>query len=376
MKEKIDLSSETFDLSQYGIDHVSRHGLRGRIPFDPTTLKIISNPFIEDGERSQCGYEFYQYVIKSSEYSVLNSNMANFLVTYQDEPEVGLFLNPYKNKKALCFFGDVFDNVRGITCIKLIQFISLTNRWESRTIWLSRSMWSKELVALVYQSDDLENGKPKIPKYTDLRAVYTIECGEKMINISKELTSCICEHSQSENIPYLEKDIWVRETIALKLDSIAQVLLKKYHNNYRLKILYGYRNPRIQREWFNKIKDDLHLQHLAMDEVSLNELANTMVANPETAGHPTGGAVDVTISNYRDLDMGTEYADFRDPEKFKMYSEKITGGQMWNRMFLHDLMVEEGFAPYYGEWWHYSYGDKEWAWFYKKPNALYEQIEF
>jgi len=31
-----------------------------------------------------------------------------------------------------------------------------------------------------------------------------------------------------------------------------------------------------------------------------------------------------------------------------------------NRQLLHDLMVKEGFAPFYGEWWHFFLWDREW----------------
>jgi len=44
------------------------------------------------------------------------------------------------------------------------------------------------------------------------------------------------------------------------------------------------------------------------------------------------------------------------------------------RLLLHDLMIEAGFAPYYGEWWHFSYGDAEWAAFYEKSKTLYSLL--
>ena len=37
-------------------------------------------------------------------------------------------------------------------------------------------------------------------------------------------------------------------------------------------------------------------------------------------------------------------------------------------------MLEQEFAPYDGEWWHFSYGDREWAFYYKKEKALYKQV--
>jgi hypothetical protein len=41
---------------------------------------------------------------------------------------------------------------------------------------------------------------------------------------------------------------------------------------------------------------------------------------------------------------------------------------------LSPIMTKEGFAPYDGEWWHFSYGDKEWAFYYKQDKALYNQV--
>ena len=42
---------------------------------------------------------------------------------------------------------------------------------------------------------------------------------------------------------------------------------------------------------------------------------------------------------------------------------------------LREYMIKEGFAPYDGEWWHFSYGDKEWAFYYDKEKALYNQVD-
>lgn len=47
--------------------------------------------------------------------------------------------------------------------------------------------------------------------------------------------------------------------------------------------------------------------------------------------------------------------------------------QAQRRSLLHDLMVAEDFAPFYGEWWHFSYGDREWAAFYNVEKAMYAQ---
>jgi D-alanyl-D-alanine dipeptidase len=177
---------------------------------------------------------------------------------------------------------------------------------------------------------------------------------------------------------YVGDIIWVRKSVAEKLLRVSNAL-RKLHPTYKLKIVFGYRHPEVQTFYFerrkNTLRADVQYEHYSND--AIEELADTMTANPKAAGHPTGAAVDLTILTPNGpLDMGTGIADFTDPEKIKMYSPTVTYQQAANRKLLHDFMVAEEFAPFYGEWWHYSYGDKEWAWFYKKPNAFYETIDF
>jgi hypothetical protein len=39
-------------------------------------------------------------------------------------------------------------------------------------------------------------------------------------------------------------------------------------------------------------------------------------------------------------------------------------------------MVACGFAPSYRKWWHFSYGDREWAAFYNTPSgSLYGPVD-
>lgn len=222
----------------------------------------------------------------------------------------------------------------------------------------------------------MQPNKLRIAKYKDLLNIKTIDNEEIMVNLTQSYPDFDCKYQNQDMIPYLGEDIWVRQAVASKLQKISDNL-KKIKPDYKLKIVYGFRHPEIQRSYFEKRKENLRMKNLNMNEDDLNEIANSMTAFPETAGHPTGGAVDITITtNLGDLDMGTNISDFSDAEKIKTYSENITIDQKYNRKMLHDLMVEENFAPFYGEWWHFSYGDKEWAWFYNKESALYDQIDF
>lgn len=42
-------------------------------------------------------------------------------------------------------------------------------------------------------------------------------------------------------------------------------------------------------------------------------------------------------------------------------------------MLLRDCMLRVGFAPFDGEYWHFSYGDREWAFLTGAPASLYNQ---
>jgi len=59
-----------------------------------------------------------------------------------------------------------------------------------------------------------------------------------------------------------------------------------------------------------------------------------------------------------------------------MYWPRISKDAWHNRQILRLWMMTAGFVPYDGEWWHFSYGDREWAKYYGMPNAIYNQIAF
>jgi len=73
------------------------------------------------------------------------------------------------------------------------------------------------------------------------------------------------------------------------------------------------------------------------------------------------------------VDMGNAISDYSDPDIIKTFAE-VTSEQASYRKILHDAMIAQGFAPFYGEWWHFSYGDREWATFYGTKKAIYGPI--
>ncbi|RUZ71810.1 hypothetical protein EN943_32520 [Mesorhizobium sp. M7A.F.Ca.US.006.01.1.1] len=109
---------------------------------------------------------------------------------------------------------------------------------------------------------------------------------------------------------------------------------------------------------------------------ALKEAAHRFSAVPEVAGHPTGGAVDVRIiqSNGQALAMGTELGE--DCPDTYVFSPFIKREHWRNRQTLRFCMLRAGFAPFDGEWWHFSFGDREWARYFDKDRAIYSQLSF
>lgn len=168
--------------------------------------------------------------------------------------------------------------------------------------------------------------------------------------------------------------IYVRDTIAKKLARVESALKEL---GFRLKIVYGYRHPSIQQKYFDDRRAALALQYPEAVGVDLDKHTHNFVAVPSIAGHPAGAAVDVTLLdiNGDEADMGTAIADYSDEDMIKTFATGLSVEQVDSRQLLHDIMIKEGFAPFYGEWWHFSYGDREWAAFYNKK-ALYGAIDF
>jgi zinc D-Ala-D-Ala dipeptidase len=214
----------------------------------------------------------------------------------------------------------------------------------------------------------------RIIEYQEFLAVPVHENGEPLVNVRTYDSQISARYIKPDMKPYLGETIVVRRSLAQKL-AAANARLMKAHN-LRLRVAYGYRHPEVQAAYFTKRKAELRLQNPNLPEDELMALTHNFVAVPGVAGHPVGGAVDLTIIDQQThmLDMGTAIADYHDPAKIKTFAADVTPEQKKNRLMLHDVMVEQGFAPFYGEWWHFAYGDREWAAFYGQPATLYAAI--
>jgi len=218
--------------------------------------------------------------------------------------------------------------------------------------------------------------KRKIIIYKEILAVSAGENNEPLVDIRIYDPDIIANCEKKDMIPYTGSDIFVRDAVAKKLAK-AQKNIRRY-GKLRLKIVYGYRHPEIQKKYFKQRRAELKKLHPSLNNEGLDSLTHNFIAVPTVAGHPTGGAIDVTIvdAKEKELDMGTKIADFKNAERIKTFAKGLSNKQRSNRLLLRNILIQEKFAPFYGEWWHFSYGDREWACFYGKKKSLYSPINF
>jgi len=213
----------------------------------------------------------------------------------------------------------------------------------------------------------------KMLKYADYANVPVIEVDEVVLfEAVPEQGVLRVEHVDAEMTELTGGSIFVRRPVVDLLYWAGQEL-KSLDRTLTLRVVSGFRGLELQTRLFEEAKAALAEQY--PNEAELIEVAHRRVAVPSVAGYPTGGAVAVDL--LRDglpVDLGTK-AMHACKDSFT-FSPFVSRDAWENRQLLRRAMMAAGFAPYDGEWWHFSYGDKEWARFYRKPGALFDQVSF
>jgi len=224
-----------------------------------------------------------------------------------------------------------------------------------------------------YKDDEYTNLEKSFVTYADLVGINFLNSttdAEPFVTLPTFGHGLIGKYVKKYDIENIEKqNVIVRETVYRKLLNVDTVL-KRRNADWQLVVVYGYRSRDIQQQLFNDEQEKIKIENPGLSENEITENVHRRIAVPSVAGHPTGGAVDVTIYDFENkcfLDFGTEVRDFSTRDVY-FKSPFISKQQKDNRSLLRKIMCNEGFAPYDGEWWHFSYGDKEWA-FYSRRQA-------
>ncbi len=216
-----------------------------------------------------------------------------------------------------------------------------------------------------------------ILQYKDLITVPVQDNGEPLLEVNGLLPDVLCEYQKQDMIPYVGKDFFLRRGVIERL-RLASVALKERLPGWRFKLVYAYRHPEVQAKYFEARQNEIRSKNSDLTEDEVRDRAHLLSASPDVAGHPTGGAIDITIisGTGAELDMGTGIADFSQGEKVQTFFPSLSEKQKEYRLLLRELLMKQEFAPFDGEWWHFSYGDREWAKYYEKEKTIYDHIDY
>lgn len=142
----------------------------------------------------------------------------------------------------------------------------------------------------------------------------------------------------------------------------------------------GFRTLAKQKEYFDsKLKEVLLT--IPDKEIAYKETCrhvSPFIDNIPT--HTTGAAIDITLFRTINdkselLDMGKFDVIFGPNDQQDTFSQNTTMLQRENRLLLLEATAKAGLVNYGFEWWHYSYGDRVWAFVTKQKAALYSIAE-
>ena len=206
-------------------------------------------------------------------------------------------------------------------------------------------------------------------------SVRCSENNEPMVQANKYDPGIAVKPAMGDMRPVTGDDIYVRNTVAKMLFRANELLRPA---GLYLIVGYGYRTPDIQRQYWEAAQKQVREKHPEWTPEAIADEADKYAADPRVAGHITGGCVDVSIGPGEDpAKMGVALDDITaDAGRIKTFGENLTGQQISNRMALFQAMTTAGFMPFFGEYWHFMYGDREWAYFSGLGESLYSNIDF
>jgi zinc D-Ala-D-Ala dipeptidase len=196
---------------------------------------------------------------------------------------------------------------------------------------------------------------------------------EKIISLRQKNEKILIDETRSQIGNKSDLFCYARESVVKKLIEATNYLPYRY----QLLIKEAYRPLSLQKRFFEDYFGYYKNQYPLKNDDEIYEVTCQYVAPIKVAGHPTGGAIDITLlKDGKEIDMGSGFNDAPiEPENLTfLYSDYINDIAKANREILIQCMEKVGFINYPTEWWHWSYGDCYWA-FLNNCDALYSATD-
>lgn len=223
-------------------------------------------------------------------------------------------------------------------------------------------------------------GKKVLIAAPEVQRISVRECGERLTDMRQLGWVEVIQTAETPaKQPYYAL---IRQTVAEKLAQARRLLPE----GLRLRLLEGYRSPEVQQREFDaqlaRIRErapELSLEQAFTEAIRLISPVNNLDGSINIPPHGTGAAVDVDIIDAQGaaLDFGMEIKDLWtvNPMLCETQCLEIPAKARENRELLFRIMTETGFVNYFTEWWHFSFGDKYWAFQTGSEYAIYGLIE-
>jgi D-alanyl-D-alanine dipeptidase len=208
-------------------------------------------------------------------------------------------------------------------------------------------------------------------------AVKIIENHEPMVNLTQQN---IIAYGESPEIPNNTDYTQMRKKIYEKLVAAQKLLPKGVH----FRIWEAYRSLHTQEMIFQgryKIVRALYptwtKDAVFTETTRLVSPVINLDGSKNIPPHSTGGTVDIYLIDDKGnpLEMGLHPRDWmtkdNDGSRSLTASTVISQTAQANRKIMNQALEAVGFINYQGEYWHWSYGDRYWAYFTKQPFAIY-----
>lgn len=219
-----------------------------------------------------------------------------------------------------------------------------------------KSMWREWVSYLLWRM-----GLRRVLPRQIVNRVRVVECGEKLVTVSESRRLRVRGVSGVE--------------VRLREGAVQRLILasERLPDGFCLILVEGYRSPTRQKALWNQQLSAVRGASPNISNEEVARLTRLRIAQPSAigGGHQTGGAVDVTLADAKgiELDMGTRVQEFSNLAP--TLSRPLPADVRERRRILCSAMERADFANYPGEWWHFSYGDRMWAAYRRKRNAIY-----
>jgi D-alanyl-D-alanine dipeptidase len=217
--------------------------------------------------------------------------------------------------------------------------------------------------------------EPLVNIHASIKQVPIQENGEPLVDLREQNVIAYKASYLLEN-PDCTK---VRRAVYEKL-CLAQ---QRLPSGLRFEFNIGLRSLEVQKKIFDEVYEKLQKEHPTLSHKELFDETSKLVApvknwngDINVPPHSTGGAIDIVLidSQGNPVDMGEDPNDPFNQEIIRTDSTSISLEARKARDTMGRALSSVGFVNYPGEFWHWSYGDRRWAFETQAKCSIYGPI--